>query len=72
MDDPTPFGRYLGCEHVTGGAPAGVLFRPAARVLMKVLHAAWVARPDLLKAVCPLASNVNRWTSTDAERLHRM
>eukprot|EP00969_Alexandrium_andersonii_P319825 14129874-Alexandrium_andersonii.AAC.1 len=18
MDDPTPFGRYLGCEHVTG------------------------------------------------------
>eukprot|EP00969_Alexandrium_andersonii_P093545 4131455-Alexandrium_andersonii.AAC.1 len=31
-----------------------------------------MARPDLLKAVCSLAPNVNRWTSTDTERLHRM
>eukprot|EP00969_Alexandrium_andersonii_P264796 11703685-Alexandrium_andersonii.AAC.1 len=39
---------------------------------MKVLYAARMARPDLLKAVCSLASNVNRWTSTDNERSHRM
>eukprot|EP00969_Alexandrium_andersonii_P110651 4883094-Alexandrium_andersonii.AAC.1 len=30
-----------------------------------------MARPDLLKAVCSLASNVNRWTSTDSDRLRR-
>eukprot|EP00969_Alexandrium_andersonii_P326411 14421708-Alexandrium_andersonii.AAC.1 len=39
---------------------------------MKVLYAARMACPDLLKAVCSLASNVNRWTSTDTDRLRRV
>eukprot|EP00969_Alexandrium_andersonii_P344892 15245400-Alexandrium_andersonii.AAC.1 len=47
-------------------------FRPAARILMKVLYAARTARPDLPKAVCTLASNLNRWTSTGTDRSHRM
>ena len=38
------------------------MFRPAAQVLMNILCAARLARPDLLKAVCALASNVNTWT----------
>eukprot|EP00969_Alexandrium_andersonii_P351120 15434713-Alexandrium_andersonii.AAC.1 len=39
---------------------------------MKVLYAARMARPDLLKAVRSRASNVNRWMSTGTERLRRM
>eukprot|EP00969_Alexandrium_andersonii_P022776 996717-Alexandrium_andersonii.AAC.1 len=39
---------------------------------MKVLYAARMARPDLPKAVCSLAFNINRWTSTDTDRLHRV
>eukprot|EP00969_Alexandrium_andersonii_P347197 15350771-Alexandrium_andersonii.AAC.1 len=29
-----------------------------------------MARPDLLKCVCSLASCVNHWASTDSARLH--
>jgi len=49
-----------------------VLHRPVARVLMKVLYAARVARPDLLRAVCMRASSVNRWTDAHPEALHRL
>ena len=49
-----------------------VLHRPAARVLMKVLYAARMARPDLLRAVCMLASSVNRWSEDETTALHRL
>eukprot|EP00969_Alexandrium_andersonii_P306680 13557587-Alexandrium_andersonii.AAC.1 len=39
---------------------------------MKVLHGARVARPDLLKCVCSLASRVNHWGPAETERLHRL
>ena len=49
-----------------------VLHRPAARVIMKVIDAARMARPDILRAVCALASSVNRWTEYDTQALHRL
>ena len=45
--------------------------RPAAKVLMKVLYAARMARYDLLKAVCPLAPRSTRWREADTTALHR-
>ena len=39
---------------------------------MKVLYGSRMARPDLLKINCSLASEVSRWSSTSTERLHRM
>ncbi len=41
---------------------AGVLSDIALKVLMKVLYAARVARPDLLRAVSYLARKVTKWT----------
>eukprot|EP00969_Alexandrium_andersonii_P318279 14059188-Alexandrium_andersonii.AAC.1 len=34
---------------------------------MKVLYAARMARPDLLKAVCTLARSINRWTERETK-----
>eukprot|EP00969_Alexandrium_andersonii_P219129 9678591-Alexandrium_andersonii.AAC.1 len=45
-----------------------VLYLPAARVLMKVLYAPRMARPDLLKAACTLARSVNRWTERERDQ----
>ena len=53
-------------------APSGQLQPVAARVLMKVLYAARVARFDLLKAVCVLATRVTKWDSSCDKRLHRL
>eukprot|EP00969_Alexandrium_andersonii_P347662 15371511-Alexandrium_andersonii.AAC.1 len=39
---------------------------------MKVLYGARMARADLLKCVCSLASRVNHWGSAVTERLHRL
>ena len=46
-----------------------VLHWLAARVLMTAPYAAKMARPDLLKAVCSLASHVNRWADADTARI---
>ena len=53
-------------------AEAGQLHTPASRVLMKVLYGSRMARPDLLKVNCSLATCVNRWQATDNDRIHRM
>ena len=37
---------------------AGVLSSDASEILMKILYGARVARPDLLRAVCGLASDM--------------
>ena len=42
----------------------GVLASFACSILMQVLWAARVARPDLLRAVNHLATKVTKWTST--------
>jgi hypothetical protein len=44
----------------------------ASRVLMKVLYAARMARPDLLKAVNSLACLVAKWDEGCDARLHRL
>ncbi len=42
--------------------PAGLLQPISAKVLMKILYGARMARFDLLRAVCGLASCVTKWT----------
>ncbi len=44
----------------------------AARVLMKILYAARMARYNLLRAVCHLACHVSKWTSQCVRRLVRL
>eukprot|EP00975_Prorocentrum_lima_P028059 5897646-Prorocentrum_lima.AAC.1 len=44
----------------------------AARVLMKILYGARMARFDLLRAVSYLAACVTKWTLTCDQDLHRL
>ena len=55
----------------SGGA-GGTLQPFAAKVLMKVLYAARMARFDLLRAVGALASCVTKWDELCDKRLHRL
>ena len=50
----------------------GVLAPIAARVLMKILFAARMARFDLLRAVQGLAARVTKWSSDCDKALHRL
>lgn len=61
-----------GCGRARASAPGPrpVAFTPnASRALMKVLHAARIARLDLLQAVNTLARMVTRWDSICGTRL---
>ena len=58
-------------EQVTteqGGQLQGI----AAKVLMKILYGARMARIDLLRAVCHLARYITRWDAVCDKRLHRL
>ena len=50
----------------------GKLWSIAARVLMKLLYCARMARYDLLRPVCHLACHVSKWTSECDRRLHKL
>ena len=62
------------------GGPADVVACPdrgalqpiAAKVLMKILYAARMARFDLLRAVCHLACFITKWADEHDRRLHRL
>ena len=54
------------------GQPRGELNRVAASILMRILYAARMARFDLLRVVCRLATRISRWTETDDKRLLRL
>ncbi len=54
------------------GEDKGLLAPIAARVLMKILYAARVARYDLLRAVSHLACYLTKWTSECDARLHQI
>ena len=54
------------------GPPTGALAPIALKVLMKVLYAARVARPDLLRATCMMARRVTKWDADCDRRLHRL
>ena len=45
---------------------------PAARVIMKVMYAARMARPDLLRTIAFLARYFTKWTEAMDKRLHRL
>ena len=44
----------------------------AARVLMKILYGARLARFDLLRAVCYLATFITKWDASCDKKLHRL
>ena len=50
----------------------GALQPTAAKVLMKILYAARMARFDLLRAVCHLACFITKWTPECDKRPHRL
>ena len=53
-------------------ADRGILQPLAAKVLMKILYGARMARLDMLRAVCNLACFVTRWTTDCDAKLHRL
>ena len=52
--------------------PRGELQPIASKVLMKVLYGARMARYDLLRPTCWLATRVTKWTETCDRALHRL
>jgi hypothetical protein len=50
----------------------GRLHAVAAKILMKILYAARMARFDLLRAVCHLACYITKWSTGCDRRLHRL
>ena len=50
----------------------GELSSCACSILMKILWLARLARPDLLKPVCDLASKITKWTRGDDKRVYRL
>ena len=50
----------------------GELSGSACALLMKHLWLARLARPDLQRAICALASHVSKWSANDDRRLHRL
>ena len=52
--------------------PRGQLGKIALSILMRILYAARLARFDLLRITCKLATRVSRWTAADDARLLRL
>jgi len=52
--------------------PAGELQPHAAAILMKILYAARISRPDLMRAVCYLACCITRWDTHCDKQLYRL
>ena len=52
--------------------PSGVLQPIAAKILMKILYGARMARYDLLNAVCKTAACVTKWTEQQDMDLFRL
>eukprot|EP00975_Prorocentrum_lima_P062454 12885718-Prorocentrum_lima.AAC.1 len=52
--------------------PFGCLQPIAARVLVKILYGARMARSDLLRAISYLASTVTKWTLSCNQDLHKL
>ena len=53
-------------------ATRGVLMEQSARIVLKALYVARIARPDIYFAVNTLAREVTRWTKACDRRLHRL
>ena len=59
-------------QELSGPEEAGRLAPIASPVLMSILYAARLARFDLLRPVCALASCVSRWTINCDRMLHKL
>ena len=74
----TPAGKPPDSEHpfeeIGGGdgEPRGQLGKIACSILMRILYAARLARFDLLRITCKLATRVSKWTEKDDARLLRL
>ncbi len=68
----TPFCSPAQLAAVEGIPGEGALASIAARVLMKVLYAARICRPDLLFAVSMMARRVHSWDASCDMQLHRL
>ena len=69
----TPFiGSKVARPVVNEEEPKGRLQTIAAKVLMKILFAARMARYDLLRATQSLASRVSKWSTECDSALHRL
>ena len=55
-----------------GTVETGELKENAARILMKILYGARMARWDLLRPVAVLASRITKWDRWDDKRIHRL
>ena len=66
---PTP---YIDPLPSNGAGGSAVLQPCAASILMKLLYAARLARPDLIRAVCFLARECTKWTAECDRALHRL
>ena len=52
--------------------PRGQLNNIVASILTRILYVARMARFDLLRVACPLATRISRWTGQDDKRLLRL
>ena len=50
----------------------GMLAESASRILMKILWAARLCRPDFMKVIGDLTKRLTTWSTADDKRLHRM
>ena len=67
---PTPFIEIT--QDSTAQESSGELQPIAARVLMKILYAARMARFDLLRPTCYLATKITKWSPWCDRSLHRL
>merc|ERR1712147_281734 len=68
---PTPFLPDTSWKPEEDDTP-GILAKSAARLLMKDLWLARLARPDLSKAIADLATHMQKWTKTCDKRVKRL
>jgi len=68
----TPFLDLPLGERVPDAAATGELAPIASKVLMKILYAARMARYDLLRVTCFLATRITKWDATCDKLLHRL
>ena len=66
LDEPVIDADYAGSEE------AGVLAPVCAKIVMKILYAARVARHDLFKACNALSRYLTKWTPGEDKKLHRL
>ena len=70
--DLGPCGASGSLSAAGGDTDCGIMGSIAAKVLMKVMYAARMARPDLQRAICHLACFVTKWDSVCDRKLHRL